>query len=440
MSNVNEDTTINTEQFNRRLMGNVVRLPFEVELARNATIYTTDDQPLVDFWGDEGVCALGYNTEEYRRAAQDFLNSGLPHQLPDVYPHSARYEAAEIICRMTGMDRIFFANSGTEANEAAIKIARKFWWDKLDNDERGTKIGSNMPYANRHLVLTITGNFHGRTGLASAACDPRVSPYHHWGFGPKAKGFGVLDDATWKQVVTDGDEHKGIEPDWSQVAAVIFAPVLGNNLVKTYEVDFWQKLGELRKKHGFLIIHDDVQAGSGRAGYPATYQGVLPPRSKLADLVKPDILCLGKGMALGHPMSAMLASEAVAEAFTPGVHFNTFGGSPFVCFLATRYYQWLEKHLDGVRSAGEAIRARLIEQEWIEHVDGSGLLNAFTPDYDDGGYDGYEFCHKAREFGLSIVTHRRWGPIRFTPPMNVSVADLELAFEALDKAHKALVS
>ena len=442
LTNINEDTIFDTEEFNGRLMGNIVRMPFEVHRAHGAMIHTTDGEGYLDFWGDEGVCSLGYNTVEYRGIVQDFMDTFAPHQLPDVYPHKMRQEAADIICNMTGMDRIFFANSGTEANEAAIKIARKYWWDKFGEAEQESKISINRPYANRHTILTITGNFHGRTGFSNAAGDPRVSPYHHWGFGPRAKGFGVLDETIWKQVVTNGYVHDDVPhvPDWDSVAAVIFAPVLGNNVVKTYTMDFWRELSDLRKRYGFLIIHDDVQAGSGRAGYPATYQSVFPEGSEYAEDVKPDILCLGKGMALGHPMSAMLASEKVAKSFTPGVHFNTFGGSPFVCYLAMRYYQWLEENLEKVRAAGESIRARLYEHDWIDHVDGAGLLNAFTPAYKEHGYDGFEFCHMARDFGLSLVTHRRWGPIRFTPPMNVTVEELDLAFQALEKTHDALIS
>jgi len=440
MSNQNEDTTIDTMVFNKRLMNNIVRLPFEVETARGSAIRTVQGHVLLDFWGDEGVCSLGYNTEEYRRIVDNFHSSGQPHQLPDVYPQTSRFNAAEKICQMTDMDRIFFANSGTEANEAAIKIARKFWWDKYSNIYREGRIKSNKAYARRHIVLTIAGNFHGRTGLSSAASDPRVSPYHHWGFGPKPKGFGVIDDKTFLQVVTDGDVHEDypIEPDWSNVAAVILAPVLGNNLVKTYSKSFWEELGALRKKHGFLIIHDDVQAGSGRAGWPATYQGISVFDSRFESLVKPDILCLGKGMALGYPMSAMLASEEVASAFTPGVHFNTFGGSPFVCYLAEQYYSWLELELPKVRDLGEAIRLRFSEMAWIKEHDGSGLLNAFTPNFGKYGYDGFEFCHKARDFGISIVTHRRYGPIRFTPPMNVAPDEIATAFIALERTHKFL--
>lgn len=450
--NSNEDTSKDTTAYNRRLMGNVVRLPMVVDTAKDGLVHDAETgKMLLDFWGDEGVCSLGYNSPEYMEAVHDFYQSGAPHQLPDVFPQVHRFQAAETICDRTGMDRIFFCNSGTEANEAAIKIARKHFWDRagrpmefeefigdVSGQVRNKPSETKAQVHSRHIILTLEGNFHGRTGLSLAACDPRVSPYHRHGFGPVAQGFGVID-GDFQQVVTDGTEHKPRGVEWHKVAAVILAPVLGNNLVKTYPKEFWEALGRMRDEKGFLIIHDDVQAGNGRTGGYATYQAVA---DKLFDgdssLVKPDVVCLGKGMALGHPMSAMLASEGIAEAFTPGVHFNTFGGSPFACAMASYYYGWLDENMQRVRTMGAAIRTVFGAADWIIDHDGMGMLNAFRPDYERFGYDGYEFCHKTREHGLILVTHRQYGPIRFTPPMNTSESDVQRAFEIMDQVHQEL--
>jgi len=414
--NPNEDTSIDTSALNKRLMGNIVRLPVEVQRAVDSQLFQEDGERFLDFWGDEGVCSLGYNSDEYRDAVQNFFRTGAPQQLPDIYPTGIRWQAAEMICNRVGMDRIFFSNSGTEAVEAAIKIARKHWWDKEPNP-KDDRIGK------RHIVLTVEGNFHGRTGLSMAAGDYRVSPYHRHGFGPLAQGFGVIapdGDFNFKQVVTDSKEHEPREIEWDTVAAVIFAPVLGNNLVKTYPDAFFKSLDKIRAETGVLIIHDDVQAGSGRAGEYATWQ---------KSGSKPDIMTLGKGIAMGHPMSCMLATEEVAQAFTPGVHFNTFGGAPFCCYLAIEMYSWLDDNLDEVRKKGNMIRDFFAGQDWIVDHDGAGLLNAFTPDF--VGYNGFDFMHGARRNGLLLATHRPFGPIRFTPPLNVSYIDLEIALEAL---------
>jgi acetylornithine/N-succinyldiaminopimelate aminotransferase len=431
----NADSSYDHTKYNRRLMGNIVRMPLIAGQASNSTFQDTENGgSLLDFWGDEGVASMGYNSTEFVTAMQAFMASGQPHRLPDVYPHELRFAAAEIICSRTGMDRLFFSNSGTEANEAAIKLARKYWWDR-EAAEGQPGFGDSFPQhkncARRHKIYTIAGNFHGRTGYSLAASDFQVSPYHRVGFGVSAPGFGVISDDL-KEVAFDGVVLGGeSEPDWTKVAAVMMAPVLGNNLVKTYPKEFWERLEAARAKHGFLIIFDDVQAGNGRAGHFATWQKYG---------VKPDIMTLSKGIAMGMPMSVTLASEAVAASFTLGVHFNTFGGTLLCCHLAIALYQWLDANIEKVRANGDYIREQFASRKWISHFDGSGMLNAFQPDFSTFGYNGYQFIAESRARGLAIVTHRELGMIRFTPPLNVSRVDLDRAFSILDETHRALAN
>lgn len=430
----NADSSYDHTKYNKRLMGNIVRMPLVATTARGSFFVDSENAcALLDFWGDEGVASLGYG-EEFNEAVKEFLASGIPHRLPDVYPHELRWEAAEVICSRTGMDRLFFSNSGTEANEAAIKLARKYWWDKeTAGGTAAVSLDQQRGTAWRHQVYTIEGNFHGRTGYSLAASDFRVSPYHRLGFGPSARGFGVLTD-NLQVCAFDGaaSEFGGlVEPDWDRVAAVMMAPVLGNNLVKTYPSDFWKRLDDARRKHGFLLIYDDVQAGNGRAGHYATWQKYG---------VKPDIMTLSKGIAMGLPMSVTLASEEVAASFTPGVHFNTFGGTLLCCHLAIKLYKWLDNNLDMVREKGMFIREQFTKRSWIAHHDGSGMLNAFQPDFDRFGYNGYQFIAKSRELGLALVTHREKGMIRFTPPLNVQLQTLDRAFKILDQTHTELSS
>jgi acetylornithine/N-succinyldiaminopimelate aminotransferase len=423
----NADNSYDYEKYNKRLMGNIVRMPLTITKARGSEILDYEnDAVLLDFWGDEGVASLGYG-EVFNDAVQGFIESGQPHRLPDVYPHELRWKAAEAICSRTGMDRLFFSNSGTEANEAAIKLARKYWWDREGGNAKN-------PAAERHRIMTLEGNFHGRTGYSLAASDFRVSPYHRHGFGPSPRGFGVLNDEL-KLVANNGydfaDYAAPSQPNWDSVAAIILAPVLGNNVVKTYPHEFWARLEAARKEHGFLLIYDDVQAGNGRAGHYATWQKYG---------VKPDIMTLSKGIAMGLPMAVTLASEEVAKSFTPGVHFSTFGGTLLCCHLAVELYDWLDDNLHIIRERGEDVRDSFGLREWIKRFDGAGLLNAFQPDFERFGYDGYQFITKARELGLSMVTHRQHGMIRFTPPLNVSQSTLEKAFEILDATHKQLAT
>lgn len=430
--NSNEDKSIDARALNGVMMNNVVRLPVSISTASHNTIHDAAGD-LLDFWGDEGVCSLGYNTPELLGPIMEFFASGQPHQLPDIYPQRTRTACAEMLVGKTGMDRIFFTNSGAEANETMIKMARRRAWVDEGRPMESEHVSAT---AKRHVILTVAGNFHGRTAYAMSAADYRVSPYHRFGYGPTPQGFGVIDliDGAWMQVVTDGREHAPRLVDWEAVAAVTLAPVLGNNLVKTYPASFWSALRALRIHHDVPVMFDDVQAGAGRCGEYATWQ-IPVIRDNFG---RPDVMCLGKGIAMGFPMSVVLATERMAGAFEPGVHFNTFGGSPFVCHMALAYFAWLDRNMAASRDKGALIRNRLLAFDWVDNVDGAGMLNAFQPKFDELTYDGYAFVHRARDYGLSIVTHRAKGPIRFTPPMNVSEADLHLAFVALQRTHESL--
>lgn len=423
-----DDRNLNSHFFNV-----VDRLDVVIDKALGSQVHDAKTNTwLLDFWGDEGVAALGYNTIEVRQAMNDFIGKMTePHRLPEVYPNPLRSEAAALVCERTGMDRVFFCNSGAEANEAMIKLARRYWWlmdgSPMVSAERAKR-------GRRYRVLTVAGNFHGRSGFALACNDGRMSPYHRWGYEPLATGFGAIDliDGKWMEVYTDGDRRYPFPVDWSDVAAVNMAPILGNNVVTTYGKAFWEAWAAIRSEHGVLLMFDDVQAGNGRAGHYASWQN---PNIN----VKPDIMCLGKGLSLGWPSAAMLTNNDIAPAFTPGVHFNTFGGSMWNCHMTIALYKWLDTNLPEVRAKGQMIRERLAYRSWIKHVDGDGMLNGFTPDYEANGYDGMAFCDAARANGLLLVTHRPHGPIRFTPPLNISWSDLDDAFAALDRAHSGIV-
>src|SRR6185369_8677132 len=145
----NADSSYDHEQYNKRLMDNIVRMPLVAGRARGAHMEIApidggEMRSILDFWGDEGVASLGYNSDEFRMAMAEFLNAEQPQRLPDVYPHELRWKAAEVICSRTGMDRLFYSNSGTEANEAAIKLARKYWWDK-EASEGTPGFGASYP-------------------------------------------------------------------------------------------------------------------------------------------------------------------------------------------------------------------------------------------------------------------------------------------------------
>jgi acetylornithine/succinyldiaminopimelate/putrescine aminotransferase len=414
----------NAEAYNKRLMGTIDRLPLVVDDARDSMIHDVENEKqYLDYWIDGGVLSLGYNTPEFYQAMFGFLATLNPHQLPDMYPNQIRWDCAEVLCSRVGMDKVFFANSGAEANEAAIKMARKYWYDKGEKD--------------RYTLLTFKDNFHGRQGYSLCCSDVRDSPYHKEGFGPFHAGFGALEHVIgsdgkvkFYQVLTNNVPHEPREPDWNKVGAIITAPVLSHNRVVTFPEAFWREMDRIREQHGVLLILDEVLSGNGRCGTYAAYQG-MPVK-------KPDMMTVAKGIALGFPMSAFFATEEMAKVFTPGTHFTTFGGSPFVCYMATYLYHWLDKHLPEIKAKGEWIRSQFDRRTWINEYDGIGLLNAFTPDYEALGYDGFDFTRKMRELGVSRVTFRKHGQIGFTPRLNVPMSELEHVMGVLDQVNDSL--
>ena len=411
------------------------RAPFAFVAGMGSTLITEDGKRMLDFWNDEGVASLGYNTPEVQRPAMELLTAKVPHRLPRAYHGPNReYNAALLVNRMGYVDegehgKVFYANSGAEANETAIKLARRWQWFHGSRDKMG--------------VVTVKGNFHGRTAFAMACSDATDSPYHKEGYGPMPPLFGTVDleldpEAPHGIRVTlmQGDRlPPGDDPNLTieQVGALNMAPVLGNNVVTTYPRELFQALRRWADANGVLIIFDDVQAGAGRCGYYSSWQH--------PDIdMRPDILCLGKGIAMGYPMSVVIAMESIAKAITPGSHFNSMAGSEWVCHFSTRFIQWLDEHMGEVRVKGDMVAAELSKRPWIKQVTGYGLMRAFDIDWGQVPYNGRQFCDACHAQGLLLMTWRDFGVIRFNPPMNVSVRDLAAAFQMMDNAHKELMA
>jgi acetylornithine/N-succinyldiaminopimelate aminotransferase len=409
----------------RHLFNITSRLPHMFVRGEDSCLIDSNGKRYIDCWNDEGVASLGYNSREVRNAMSAFMDSGAQHRTPRAFLSRVRTTHAAAVCDRWGYDRVFYANSGAEANETAIKLAR-IWQSSPDGHG---KLG----------VVTVRGNFHGRTAFAMACSDSTDSPYHKTGYGPMPALFGTID------IALDDSEPHGIKVALVQgaslppgddasltldkVGAINMAPILGNNCVTTYPRELFQRLRSWCDANGVLLIFDDVQAGAGRCGHYGTH---LHPEVD----IKPDITCLGKGIALGWPMSMVLADDRIAKAMTPGTHFNSMAGSDFICAMSLAFIRWLDNNLVDHRDRASWVQQRLEAKPWIKSVDGYGYMLAFTPDWD--GYNGQDLCKAAQDRGLLICTWRDHGPIRFNPPMNISNHDLEQAFSILDEAHAAV--
>ncbi|MHA2100957.1 MAG: aspartate aminotransferase family protein [Candidatus Kariarchaeaceae archaeon] len=374
--------------------------PYPINIVDVQGSYLIDDKgnSYLDFWGDEGVNSLGGNICKYCFEVV---------HIPKMYGDPIKEELASELIRISGMyGKVFFNNSGTEANETAIKLARLYWFKRA------------QPY--RYNIAVMEGNFHGRTGFSLAASDSSDSEYHKLGFGPMPVGFYHFSSI---------EELYRLSKLPGGLAAVMMAPILGNNCIKLYSGQFFEELRMFRGDTGTLIIFDEIQVGMGRTGKYMAFHNFN---------IRPDILTLGKGLGAGFPLSATIARESIAEVMTPGTHFNTFGGNSVACKMGLRVVKYLDNNLGDIYLRGNLMFKLLMDLSFVKEVFGMGLHRAFQIDFKKTGYTGFDFCKRAVREGLLICTHRKLGQIRFTPPLTISSELIRMACDRLKATHHSL--
>jgi acetylornithine/N-succinyldiaminopimelate aminotransferase len=351
-------------------------------------LWNSKGERFLDFFTDTGTACHGYGSPEKREALKRMAE--MPLHAPNLYPFAERDKAAERLCKATEMDKVFFCNSGTEAVECALKLGRKTQAAKGRSD-----------------IWSYKGGFHGRTYGSMAATDS--APYHKEGFGPHLTGFHYFEN---------------IEEIDKNAAMVILAPVFGNNDSRPYPDGWLVTLREYTKAHGILLCFDEVQTGSGRVGAWTLAQ-------KLG--IKVDIVCLAKGLGMGMPVGACLSTNAVAEAFTPGVHFSTFGGNPVSSVFINAMVDWLTpRKCEEINEKGAYIKAKLAEMGWPTNIRGEGLMLAFEADV-----NAKEFALLAEKRQL-ILGAWRANPIKLTPPLIVTREEIDAALEIIAETYKEM--
>lgn len=350
----------------------------------------------LDFYSDTGTASMGYHSEHMREVLKRALEERIPAHSPLVFRQVERDRAANRLTAATGMDRVFFCNSGTEAVEAAIKCARKTQY------ERGR--------AHRVDVYTVPNGFHGRTYGSLAAGDGPT--YHHEGFGPLPSGF---------------KRFRNIEDIRTDAAAVLLAPVFGNNDVIVYPDGWLAELKAYCDHHDILLIFDEVQSGSGRTGGRITYGQKVR--------VLPDILTLAKGVAMGVSCGACLARGDAAEAFTPGSHFSTFGGQPLQSAFVNGMLDYLLAvgTIEDINVKGDYMRQLFAEKlPWARNIRGTGLLTAFDIDIEK-----LAFAQSCLDKDLLVGLFRGGpGAVKITPPLTITVEEIKWGVDVLAAAYE----
>jgi len=358
-------------------------------------LWDAEGREYLDFVGAIAVCNLGHCPADlaevlYRQAGQLVHVSNLYYTEPQV-------RLADLLTRSCFADKVFFCNSGAEANEAAIKLARKYSRERYG---RG-----------RHGVITMKGSFHGRT-LATLSATGQEKVHH--GFEPLVDGFRYVDFNNVDAVAAAVD---------GTTCAVLVEPIQGEGGVLVPDRDYLGRLRRLCSERGLLLIYDEVQVGLGRTGALFAHEH---------DGVAPDIMTLAKALGNGLPIGAMLTTDHVAGAFTPGSHASTFGGTPLVTAVACEVLKRISEpaFLARVRAVGAYFREELetLQRQYplVREVRGRGLILGMELEV-----PGKDVVRRCQELGFLInCTVDR--VLRFVPPLIVTEGEIAHLVKALD--------
>lgn len=363
---------------------------FDVALTKGqgSTLYDENGKKYIDFGSGIGVTAFGINDPVWTKAVEEQLHR--VQHTSNLYYTAPCAKLAQLLCEKSGMKKVFFGNSGAEANEGAIKFARKYSFDKYG--------------AGRSTIITLVNSFHGRTITTLAATG---QDSFHTVFDPFTPGFKYCpaNDIEALQAATTDD-----------VCAVLFECVQGEGGVNNLSPTFVNAIAKLAKEKDILIAVDEVQTGNGRTGTYFAYQQYG---------ITPDIVTTAKGLGGGLPIGAVLFGEKLQDTMTPGSHGSTFGGNPVVAAGACSIVERIDDDfLSEVQHKSEKIRTALAKVKGVQSISGMGLMLGIETDKPAG-----EVAKACLANGLLILTAKT--KLRLLPALNISDAELDEGLEIL---------
>ncbi len=384
------------QETNRNLVHTYNRFPVTLDKGDGVYIYDTDGKKYLDFAAGIAVCGLGYGNEELKNTLKEQIDK-LMHT-SNLYYNTTCGKAASALKRVTGMDRVFFTNSGTEAIEGVLKAARKYAWKK------GT---------GRFEYIAMKNSFHGRSMGALSVTEHEAyrTPFEPLVSGVKFAEFNNLDSV--KALVTD------------KTCAIILEPLQGEGGINMATQEFMEGIREICDKEGILMICDEIQCGMARTGSMFAWQSYG---------VKPDLMAMAKAIGSGVPVGAFAMTEEVAEySLEPGDHGTTYGGNPLVCAAVAKTIEIYEKSdmTAHVKEMGTYLSEKL--DELVNEYDsvlerrGTGLIQGIRLDRPVG-----EITKKALDEGLLIISARS-DVIRLVPPLVIGKEHIDEFIEKLKK-------
>lgn len=370
---------------NKYIANTYARFPVDLVSGKGALLYDGSGKQYIDMGSGIGVNAFGIADEQWISAVTEQL-SKLQHT-SNLYYTEPCAELAQLLCSRTGMKKVFFSNSGAEANECAIKTARKYAAEKKGPE-----------YYN---IITLKNSFHGRTITTLSATGQDV---FHMNFKPLTEGFLYGEANNLANIEAIVKENN--------CAAIMFECIQGEGGVNPLTQEFIKRLEKLSKENDLLLICDEVQCGNGRTGMLYAYMNYG---------IQPDIVSTAKGLGGGLPLGATLIGEKVKDTLKPGDHGSTFGGNPVCCAGALSIVSRLDDNLlEQVKEKSQYIITELTGCSGIKSVTGMGLmlgLDTIKPVSD--------VVASCMEKGVLVLTAH--GKVRLLPPLNIPMEQLEKA-------------
>ncbi len=381
------------EEGNKYLMHNYARLPLIFERGEGVYLYDTNGKKYLDMMAGIAVNILGYNhpviTKTICEQAKKIIHvSNLFYIKPQI-------ELAKILVENTTGDKVFFCNSGAEANETAIKLIRRFFFSKGQPD--------------RYEIIVFKGGFHGRT-IGALSATPNKE--YQKGFEPLVEGFRYAQFNNISSVLENINK---------KTAAIMLEIVQGEGGINVADKKFLQDINQICKEKEILLVIDEVQTGIGRTGKLFSYQHFN---------LSPDIITTAKGLGGGVPIGAVIAKEDIASSFTPGTHGSTFGGNYLATAVAKEVLNIVnnENFLKKVEENGNYLKDKL-KKEFNFPVKGLGLMvGVELPE----NISAKEIVKKALDEGLLIITAGK-NTIRFVPPLIIEKHHIDEALEKLKR-------
>ena len=378
------------EQTNLHIMPTYVRNEVVIVNGHGATCYDADGKKYIDFGSGIGTTSLGYCNDAWAEAVCDQVKK--VQHTSNLFYHQPQAELSEKLCAMSGYSKMFFGNSGAEANECAIKIARKYSFDKYGKG--------------RHNIITLVNSFHGRTITTLSATGQDV--FHNY-FFPFTEGFRFAKANDIADLYDKLDDT---------VCGIMIEYVQGEGGVMALNPEFVAEIRKICDEKDILMIADEVQTGIGRTGKLFAGEHYH---------CKADITTAAKGIGGGLPIGVCLANEKCADVLNIGAHGSTFGGNPVVCAGALKVLETLESNnmLNEILEKSKYLREKLSALDEVQEVSGLGMMIGISLKHKKAA----DVLKECLANGLLVLTAK--DRVRLLPPLTISREELETGAEIL---------